>query len=81
MRICKNCDYWYDLDEYDSALYGECRRYPPKAEVSDKSPKSQSLNFGKDERIFYETSQFYIHTTRWDYCGEWSERLEYDRSD
>tara|TARA_A100001011_G_scaffold298566_1_gene311519 strand:+ start:276 stop:515 length:240 start_codon:yes stop_codon:yes gene_type:complete len=79
MRLCKNCDYWYDLDEDEN--FGECRRYPPKAEVSDKSPHSRSFNFGKDEKIFYDTSQFYIHTRCWDYCGEWSERLEYDRSD
>ena len=80
MRLCKNCDYWFDLDE-DNDAFGECIRYPPKRQVTDKSPHSQSFNFGKDERIFYETSQFYIHTTKYDWCGEWSERLEYDRSD
>lgn len=80
MRLCKNCDYWYDLDE-DNDVFGECRRYPPKAEVSNKSPISQSFNFGKDERIFYETSQFNIHTTKYDWCGEWQERLKNDRFD
>jgi len=75
MRICNNCDYWHDLNDEDE--FGECRRYPPKAEVSNKSPISQSFNFGKDERIFYQTSQFYIQTPQYDWCGEWKKR--YDR--
>jgi len=76
-RICKNCDYWYDLD--DNEKFGECRRYPPKAEVSDKSPHSHSFNFGKDERTFYETSQFYVQTAWAQWCGEWHKRIKDDR--
>jgi len=71
MRTCGNCTFWNRFSDAEDKLdYGECRRYPPVDPVASKEPIILSFNMGKDQRTTYRTSDWYIHTRLYDWCGE-----------
>jgi len=79
IKACLNCNFYKRFEENE--LYGECRRYPPTKNVSDKS--SQRIQYGGEEepRVEFYTSSFLIQVNNVDWCGEWKEMDDYDRLD
>jgi len=77
IKQCKTCNFFNVID--DDGKFGECRRYPPTKEVTDKAPNYMTFSLGAEEKCFFNTSQFYIQTSAFDWCGEWKERNDSDR--
>lgn len=78
---CETCRFWKPYDSWkdeggDEVLVGECRRYPPVANLYDKGgdvTEQRRFVMARGNGTF--VAAVYPHTESCDWCGEWDARL------